>query len=105
MLAHRPQVGAMAERRTRMDVPEVRENPIHISEGEVIASADFDIVVRQMDDRYSLKATGKKGDPILPPMQWCGAAKSLKGDLRIHTGWHDTELKCVDELERMIGEA
>ena len=71
----------------------------------MIANTDFDIVVRQMDDRYSLKATGKGGAPILPSMQWCGAAKSLKGDLRIHTGWHDTELQCVDELERMIGES
>ena len=71
----------------------------------MIASTGFDIVVRQMDDRYSFKATGKGGAPILPSMQWCGAAKSLKGDLRIHTGWHDTELQCVDELERMIGES
>lgn len=71
----------------------------------MIANEDFDIVVRQMDDRYSLKAMGKNGVPILPSIQWCGAAKSLKGDLRIHTGWHDTELQCVDELERMIGES
>ena len=71
----------------------------------MIASADFEIVVRQMDDRYSLKAVGKSGAPILPSMQWCGAAKSLKGDLRIHTGWHETALQCMEEPERMIGES